>query len=211
MHDLDFGLLPTLLYKHTFMQLQNDTATGIASLTKLSERANNSIRFAHWSSGTSDILRCSESEVQQLREGCFRAALTEFSSMEDVQKHLEIGHSITTKPLLLNATLNPLLHLFRELRNLEVHLKHSGLRSISKEFYWGTQDQANAFSMPVWILDGVTPQSFSQLRNSKNYTVDQIERMVSWLNETQEEWGIQEIFLRAVEEYCKLLKVHYFP
>ncbi|MEQ1662581.1 MAG: hypothetical protein ABL877_07780, partial [Thiobacillus sp.] len=104
---------------------------------------------------------------------------------------------------------NPLLHLFRELRNLEVHLRHSELRSVSKDVLWGHKDrpdEATKGIMEIWILDGVTPQSFGMLWNAKHYTPNQIDQMVSWLNATQEQWGIQEVFLLAVEEYCRLIE-----
>lgn len=208
-YSLDFQLLPTVNFGHAFMRLDDDIAAGIASLTKLSERANNAVRFAYWAGDTLEILRCPESEVQQLREGCFRAALTEFASMEEVQVLDYKDRGISKMSLKLNETLNPFLHLFRELRNLEVHLRHSELRSVQKDVLWGHKDrpaEATALSISMWILDGVSPQSFRLLRNAKHYTSDQIDQMVSWLNTTQEQWGIQEVFLLAVEEYCRLLK-----
>lgn len=209
-HALDFTLLPSVSFGHAFMRIDDDIAAGISSLTRSSERASNAVRFAYWAGATADVLRCSESEVQQLREGCFRAALTEFASMEEVQVHDYKDHSITRAALRLNETSNPLLHLFRELRNLEVHLRHSELRSVSKDVLWGhidRPDEATAHTISIWILDNVTPQSFGLLRNAKSYTPAQIDQMISWLNAAQGQWGIQEIFLLAVEEYCRLLKV----
>jgi hypothetical protein len=192
-----------------FMRIDDDVAAGIAPLKRLSERASNAVRFAYWAGGTSDTLRCPESEVQQLREGCFRAALTEFASMEEVQilDYKDLG--IARTPIRLNETSNPLLHLFRELRNLEVHLRHSELRSVAKEVLWGHMerpDEAAALTISIWILDDLSPKSFGLLRNAKNYTSDQIDVMISWLNASQAEWGIQEVFLLAVEAYCRVLK-----
>ncbi|MHB1084851.1 MAG: hypothetical protein ACYCZA_08420 [Thiobacillus sp.] len=208
-HTLDFSLLPSVSYGRAFMRLDDDVAAGVASLTRLSERASNAIRFAYWAGGTSEDLRCPEPEVQHLREGCFRAALTEFASMEDVQVLDYKDCGIARTPLKLNETSNPLLHLFRELRNLEVHLRHSELRSVQKNALWGHKDrpdEATKGIQEIWILDGVTPQSFGMLRNAKHYTSNQIDQMISWLNATQEQWGIQEVFLLAVEEYCRLIE-----
>ncbi|MFA5172051.1 MAG: hypothetical protein WC426_10840 [Sulfuriferula sp.] len=192
------------------MRIDDDVAAGIAPLKRLSERASNAVRFAYWAGGTSETLRCHESEVQQFREGCFRAALTEFASMEEVQilDYKDLGISRT--PIRLNETSNPLLHLFRELRNLEVHLRHSELRSVEKDVLWGHMerpDEAKALTVSIWILDDLSPKTFELLRNSKNYTSDQIDVMISWLNASQVEWGIQEVFLLAVEAYCRILKV----
>lgn len=208
-HTLDFRLLPSVSYGRASMRLDDDVAARVASLTRLSERASNAVRFAYWAGGTSDVLRCPGSEVQQLREGCFRAALTEFTSMEEVQVLDYKDRNIARMPLKLNETSNPLLHLFRELRNLEVHLRHSELRSVQKDVLWGHRDrpdEATKGIMEIWILDGVTPQSFGMLWNAKHYTPNQIDQMISWLNATQEQWGIQEVFLLAVEEYCRLIE-----
>lgn len=208
-HLLDFQSLPVIKHGRAFIQLDLDVALGIETLRRLKQRADNAVRFAHWSTGTSETLGCPETELQQLREGCFRAALTEFSSMEEVQTldYEEIG--IVKKPLKLNDTASPLLHLFRELRNLEVHLRHSELQSIQKDVFWGHVDhpeEAIPLTISIWILEGVTPKNFSRLRNAKRYTGEQIEAMTSWLNASQQKWGVQELFVLAVEEYCKLIK-----
>jgi hypothetical protein len=105
---------------------------------------------------------------------------------------------ISRPPLKLNGTQDPLLHLFREIRNLEVHLSHSGLRQASKDVLWSERE----VSISIWTLDGVTVQSFQSLRNARHYTRDQIDRMVTWFNDIQQEWGVQELFLRAVNSYC---------
>lgn len=209
LHLLDFQLLPVPRFSRAFMRLDDDVAAGIAPLKRLSERARNAVRFALWSAGTSETLRCPASEVRYLREGCFRAALTEFVSMEEVQSLDYKDQGLSKTPLKLNDTSDPILHLFREIRNLEVHLQQSELRSVQRDFMWGDIDrptEATDISMLIWSLEGVTPQSFGSLRNAKNYTADQIAKMTSWLNTTQKEWGIQELFVLAVENYCRLLK-----
>lgn len=206
---LDFSKLPVVDSCRAFMQLEKNAASGIAPFQRLTERANNAVRFAYWSGCDAGTLRCHDSEAKQLREGCFRAALTEFASMEEIQ-HLDyLEHGLVRKPLKLNATSDPLLHLFRELRNLEVHLKHSELRAAPKNVLWGDKNkpsEATSLSISIWSLDGVTPQSFGSLKNAKYYSSGQIAQMISWFNSTQESWGIQEIFVLAVEEYCRLLK-----
>ncbi len=78
-----------------------------------------------------------EEEQQDLREGFFRAALTELVSIEDIL-HLDLSALGISKPSLkLNHTTNPLLHLFRELRNHEIHLQHNSLSAKDKDVLWG--------------------------------------------------------------------------
>lgn len=209
-YSLNFDLLPEMTHGRAFMRMDDDVASGIASLRRVSERASNAIRFAHWVGANSDVLRCPDSEAQQLREGCFRAALTEFASIEEVQCLDYKGLGISRAPLRLNDTPNPLLHIFRELRNLEVHLRQSELRSQQKDVLWGHMSrptEAMPLTISIWTVEGLTPHAFGLLRNAKkHYTPDHISKMMSWLNAAQNEWGIQEVFLLAVEEYCRLLK-----
>lgn len=209
-HSLDFSLLPNITHARAFMLMEDEAVADVAPLKRVSERAFNATRFAYWSGASSEMLRCEESEVQQLREGCFRAALTEFASIEEVQSLDYADCGISRTPLRLNETPNPLLHVFRELRNLEVHLRQSELRSRPKDVWWGHMSrpaEATQLTIAIWTVEALTPHAFGALRNAKQYSPDQISRMVSWLNAAQNEWGIQEVFLVAVEQYCRLLKV----
>ena len=177
-HDLDFATLPDIAFGHAFFQLDDEVVRDIARLGRVSARAKNAVRFAYWSGASGEMLRCTEGEAQQLREGCFRAALTEFVSIEEVQKldYVEIG--IVREPMKLNDTPSPLLHIFRELRNLEVHLRQSGLRKVPKDVLWGHINQpteATPITISVWVLDGLTSQSFLALRNARYYRQDQID------------------------------------
>lgn len=208
-YSLDFSLLPTLTHGRAFMRLDDGVVSGVASLRRVSERASNATRFVYWAGADSEVLRCPDTEAQQLREGCFRAALTEFASIEEVQAldYAELGISRT--PVRLNDTPNPLLHIFREMRNLEVHLRQSALRKHTKSVLWGNMSQpseATPLTIAIWTAEALTPQVFAQLRNARNYTADQIAQMISWVNSAQSEWGIQDVFLLAIEEYCRLLK-----
>ena len=210
MHSLDFSTLPKVDFGHAFMAIDDGVLAGIAPLKMVTERASNALRFACLIGGTSELLRCPEAEVKQLREGYFRAALTEFASIEEVQLLDYTALSMSRSPLKLNGTSSPLLHLFRELRNLEVHLRHSELRKMKKGVLWGEKDRladANPVTISIWLLEGVTSQSFGSLKNARHYSTTQIDQMINWFNATQEEWGIQEMFLLAVEEYCRRLRV----
>lgn len=205
--NLDFAKLPTIACGRVFMRIECNVAAGIERYRRISARANNAVRFASWSEGDSTLLHCHESEVQQLREGCFRAALTEFASIEDAQKLDYKEHGESRTPIKLNDTSNPLLHIFRELRNLEIHLRHCELRSSPKDVLWGKKEIP--LTIDVWMMEGITSDTFALLRNANNYSPQQIEQMVTWFNTAQAEWGVQQLFLLAVEEYCRELKTDY--
>lgn len=204
-HHLDFARLPTVTSGRTVLRIENDVAAGIARFRRLSARANNALHFAALSVGDATVLHCHESEIQQLREGYLRAALSEFASMEDAQQRDYAEHDVKRVPIKLNSNSNPLLHIFRELRNFEIHLCHSRLRPYPKDILWGKK--AIPLTIDVWVVEGVTPDSFSSLNNARHYSRQQIDQMVSWFNATQAEWGVQQLFLLAVEEYCRELTI----
>lgn len=210
---LDYKLLPIINYGRIFIGLEKDAATGIARFKRLSERANNAIRFSAWSQSSFKTLGCPESEVKQLQEGCFRAALVEFGSMEEIQILDYKENGITKDKLRLNDTTNPLLHIFRGLRNQEVHLQNSTISETQIQAMWGhidNPDEATPITISKWFFEGITPESFNEItpasrRKNYYYSPDQIKQMVDWLNTNQETWGIHEIFCLAVEEYCRVL------
>ncbi len=61
----------------------------------------------------------------------------------------------------------------------------------------------------IWILDDINVESFSLLQNAKRYTYEERCKFVDWLNQSQAVWGIQQLFLIAVEDYCREL-IHTF-
>lgn len=188
------------------MQIDDAISQSITSLRRVSSRAHNAVRFAYWSQLSANDLRCQATDVPQLREGCLRAALMEFSSIEDVQLQDYNEAELTNKPVKLNDTNHPLLHIFRELRNHEVHLRQSELRAISKDVLWGDvvrPQEATPLTISIWVLDGITVQSFSALKNARSYSKEQITKMLNWFNSSQENWGFQELLCLAIEEYCR--------
>jgi hypothetical protein len=75
--------------------------------------------------------------------------------------------------------------------------------------FWGCiehPEEATLRRVPIWLLDGITVASFSQLHNVKrNYNHAEVCKLVDWLNQSQAVWGIQQLFLVAVEDYCREL------
>jgi hypothetical protein len=63
----------------------------------------------------------------------------------------------------------------------------------------------------LWVLEGVTPESVGKLKNARRYSVNEIRAMVEWFNDTQAEWGVHEILLRAAKGYAEALCAEYFP
>ncbi len=71
-------------------------------------------------------------------------------------------------------------------------------------------EQASAITVDIWRMDGLTASGFLQLRNARKYSEADITRLVSWFNAVQEDWGVGEILLRAIQDYCRELALEYF-
>ena len=206
---LDFSTLPKVEYAHTFMCLSKDLEERLAPLKKVSARLHNSLRFSYMSRfKEAKDLYCKEDNVQNMREGLMRAALVEFASIEDILSIdlYEIG--LKHKPIKIRETNRPHLHLFKELRNHEIHLSPSKLTPFIKKIVLGNLkeiDKDTEHNCTFWKLDGVTIESFSSLKNAKSYSGEQISKMIHWFNINQKEWGVHELFLITVEDYCRII------
>jgi hypothetical protein len=206
----DFAHLPEITYVNgMFFCIDEDIVKAMEPLEHALARAQNAVRFAWFSEGGVDRMCCTESEVDHLRAGFFRAALAEFVSIEEILPLDLTTLGSTKQRLRLNETLNPMLHVFRELRNHEIHLKQSPISREERDMFWGhieRLEEATLRRISIWILNKITVESFSQLYNVKHhYSHEEVCNLVDWLNRSQSEWGIQQLFLVAVEDYCREL------
>jgi hypothetical protein len=212
---VNLALLPKVEYGHAWCTLDAEVADRVRKLHRAAARIQNSIKFM-WFSGSGDkALHCAAEEAGRLREGFLRAALAELVSVEGVLKRdlKDLGRS--DPPLSMYHTPLPHLHLVRELRNHELHLYHSRLSGFSCDRLWGDitkPENASPIIVSLWVLEGVTPESVGKLDNVKRcYSDDEIRVMVKWFNNTQAEWGVHEILLRAANSYAEALCAEYFP
>lgn len=132
-----------------------------------------------------------ESAAYRRREAYMRAALAEFVSVEDV---LEWEHP--NDPYRIWLSSNPLLHIMRELRNLNIHLPTSQLSTRTISVRWG--DNGDPFDMPIYVIEDLTADKFSQLKNARFYTPEQITQLIDWFNAFHAEWGIMDAIHQAV-------------
>jgi hypothetical protein len=206
----DLSRFPEITHVNAwFFCIDDDIVKAIEPLGHVLERAQNAVRFAWFSEGDAWLMRCLEPEEDRLRAGFFRAALAEFVSIEDILPLDLTARGITKQRLRLNETPNPHLHVFRELRNHEIHLRQSPFSREERDMWWGRiehPEEATLRRISIWILDNITVESFSQLHNVKrNYNHEEVCKLIDWLNQSQAIWGIQQLFLIAVEDYCREL------
>lgn len=211
---VDLTLLPKVEWAHMWLTLDKAVTDPIKPLRRTSERLVNSTRLL-WLSDSSDqrTLAVTSDELRPMREGLLRAALTELFSVEDVLR-LDLEELRRSEPVLkMNDTVLPHVHFVRELRNHELHLHHSPLAGFERDLLWGNAakpEDAKRLKLEFWRLEGVTVASFRRLGNAKYYTTDEQRAMVDWFNEVQDDWGVQEVVLRATSAYAEALRTAYF-
>lgn len=201
----DLSLLTTWTHSHAWYRLDEEVATSLQALPCASARIQNSIKFLQFSAGGEQLLQAPAEDMPRLREGFLRAALTELVSVEDVLPLDLATGSSARRTLRMNDSPLPLLHLVRELRNHELHLYNNPLSTFSTELLWGHVDrpsEARPLTVTEFVLEGITPASFAALRNARSYTQAEIEAMVGWFDKTQRTWGVQEVLLRAANDYA---------
>ncbi len=205
---LDFTLLERLNSREIFVVLPDSINEALEVLPETSARFEGAIRFCWYCSASADVLFADEPKATRTREAFLRASLAEYVSVEDTLKRDLLKIDSTSKPIRITDLPNPLLHLVRELRNLEIHLTSSQLSSSKKRVEYAGQEHETT----IWTVDNLTVQKFQELRNAKFYAKDDIERMVNWFNEAQYDWGVPHLMFRAIVEWATaIVKTYSLP
>jgi hypothetical protein len=145
------------------------------------------------------------------RSGVYlRASLGELVSMEETLK-VDFPEN---KPLKLNELQNTLLHILRELRNYQFHLKNLTLDFNESESTIIKEGYPNFFLGPFktqWtIIDNLELNELLKLKNlNKNYTKREIEHMIFCMNKWQQEYSIQSLILKGLKFYTTEILNHY--
>lgn len=189
---LDFNLLPQLDSYRVFLSLGDEIKTALAKLPETLARANGACHHCHKVRSDGPI---------EAKESALRSALAELVSMEESLGRDLNNAGIGAAPVKITESQNPLLHIVRELRNLEIHLQTSRLKSVEKEVTY----VGDNYQIDIWVAGDITESGFMKLRNAKRYKREDVVKMVDWFNWAQKEWGINQLIYRAVVEYCRMI------
>jgi hypothetical protein len=188
---------------HVFLRLDKDVEDGLRIFPEVRDRLLNTLYF----------YGCIESDTEnRLRGGYLRAALAELVSVEDTLYRLQRRNELRGEVRRLNHSSNSLLHIVRELRNLEIHLRSSTLDSEKRELLWGhveKPEDATPVSWTIWWLDDLDLQAFEELNNFKRYDRAAFAKALASFDQAQRQWGISELVLRAIKEYARELYESY--
>src|SRR4051812_1256650 len=117
-HHLDFNLLPNLTWGAILIRIDPDLESPLSLLPRTLARARGAIVFA-------SRTKSAEEEGLDVKESYLRAALGQYASMEDTLPRDMRQVGITGRSYRVRDSANALLHMIRELRNLEIHLRSS--------------------------------------------------------------------------------------
>ena len=195
---------PTIDYGHVFVSLNEKVENKLPTFSQTYSRAECAMRFCWFISGGEDTLSHGDLDRRnRLREGFLRAALAEFVSMEETLVR-DLDNANINKPAIkMNNSSNPLLHILRELRNLEIHLTSSTLSVEQRNFVWGPFGEERNIVTNIWYIDNLQSSDFLQLRNAKNYDSVELAACVNHFLLEQKNWGICEIILRSINFYSE--------
>ncbi|WP_375204802.1 hypothetical protein [Hyphococcus sp.] len=181
----------------------------ISKFPRCHKRVICAVRFAYLSQGSEETLRCGAAEVEAYREGCFRAALAEFGSIQDQLAFDLADIGSPSAPVKVHASGRLLPLVFQELRNHEIHLAGSSFSKSEKPALLWWKGEPEPTDVTVWSLD-VSPASFMTLDNVKKYwDPSDANKTIQWFLKTQADWGVQELFIVALEDYISFLAGQY--
>lgn len=205
MHPLDFSLLPETKYGHSFYPINEDFKRAFQKYDEILARAEACIRF---------ILKISHEDEIKLKEAYLRASLSELVSIEDVLRWLP-GSIFKSNIYRLNCSRNPLLHILRELRNYNIHIKSNSMISHRSSVQYGNRHNPSSFDGTLsvehnmWYVSDIEKNYFIKLYNKRFYSDNEIDAMLSWFNKSQKEWGIGDLIYKGLNSYLEEMINHY--
>jgi hypothetical protein len=198
-HHLDFNLLPNLTWGAILIRIDPDLESPLSLLPQTLARARGAIRFA-------SRTKSAEEEGLDVQESYLRAALGEYASMEDALPRDMRQAGITGRPFRVRDSANPLLHMIRELRNLEIHLRSSRMANSKTSAQYEDLDTPGTWKqleVTAWWIEPITIQEFMRLDNARHYRANDITRMLDWFNDGQKLWGVGELIRRATNAFAR--------
>ena len=186
---LDFSLLPSVDVGRTFWSLPPEIAAGIENHPETLLRAKAASHFC----GLAPYPERTGDENLRLREAYLRAALGEFVTMEDA-----LRSDCPANPRRIVDSQNPLLHIIKQLRNLQFHLQTSILTPEQQRVLF----RGDEHDMDIYHIGDLDVSDFDKLRDARRYTDSDKIQMLAWFNQSQRVWGTADLVRRAVEAFA---------
>jgi hypothetical protein len=197
---LDSSNFPKLDSFHVFTSLKKEVKNILPFYPQTYCRAECAMQFCWLILGNKEQLFTDDLTKQnRIRESYLRASLAEFVSMEDTIKR----ETNSKNPIKLNNSSNPLLHILRELRNLEIHLTSSTLSYRTENVIWGEGEIQQALEIKIWSINNLKPEDFLELNNAKHYDKQELIKAADIFLKLQSKWGINEMIFQGINLFCE--------
>lgn len=199
---LQFTPLPDNEWTPTFMSLPLELEDRMKHAPLTLERLNGCLYLAFLATSVD-----ANSKYSAVRAGaCFRGALAEYASVYDMAK-LEFSNQ--ERRINLQETENPLPHILKLLRHLQVHFVSTPVKDKTVSLWLKKMPDAKPVDCIVWYIEDLTPNQFLGLRafkaKSPFYSPEQAELMIEWLKAAQAKFGIADVIWRGVVEIAERL------
>lgn len=131
-------------------------------------------------------------------EAYIRAALSELIALEEFI--LDEYHDIDQLLFKIYKTTDPILHMIKLLRNYNIHVSSSMVSQKSMRVR-SLNEKIPEFDIEVAYISNLNFEAIRNLRSSKDYTDDQLRRMLDIFEEQQNVFGISTLLIKVALSY----------
>ena len=197
-NSIDMSLVPDLSWGHLKIRLDPELQERLSPFSETLDRANGAFWFTH-------KINWKDTDTKR-RESYLRAGLAEYVSMEDTLPRDLEKNRISKPAVKIRDFQDPELHIIRELRNIEIHLRTSTLSSDELPAVAGDI----RFNNRIWLIDDLQfDQVVSDLKNAKYYSEKDLRMLIEWFNDAQKRMGVEELIRRAVTTFARHIANEY--
>jgi len=192
---LDFALLPPesqFASRTLLIGLSPSLEARLASLPQVLERVRSAVMFAELSGKQSEAWRAA---------AFIRAALAEFSSIEEMQE-LDGPSAPHFK---IKDQPNPLLHILELMRHLNVHVRPVKARHESVP----VSICEHTFELDIYIVSDLHASELLGLRSGRHYASADIQEAVAWFGQAQAHWGAGYVIRAGIESLALSVCDHF--
>jgi hypothetical protein len=187
---VDIRKLTEFLAPGAFMRIDPAIEPYLLGKEETCERVEGCVLFCWHLQNT---LSTTDDELDKQRK-YLRAALAEYASIDEAAK-LDLGDAA---PKMIDLD-DPRVHVVRLLRHANVHLSASDIRTIDKPASWNGPNGRQDFTFSVNFIPDI--ECIRATDQATKYAPSDLAAMINWIDQEQRRWGIENVIIRAAEQY----------
>lgn len=199
--NVDLSLFSNYEAPGVFARISPSIEIRIHNFPEMLERLEGCLAFCWHCSA--QLPKASENEETntKIRQKYLRAELSEYASLEDAAKYDFEAIGLQRPPKMYELN-DPRLHVVRLLRHANIHMEASGIQKTTRPATWKSPNGPVKFDHINYVVKDLK-KSILNTWEAKNYSPDDILRMVGWLESEQNEWGMPHLVFRTAELYVQ--------